>query len=282
MYPIEKMCKVLQVSRSCYYRWNSEGVSSREVENSKFTILIKQVFEESKKTYGSPRITAELKKQGYVISKPRVAKLMRLNGIRSKVKRKYKVTTDSNHSYAISKNHLNRNFKPTALNKVWVSDITYVRTAQGWLYLTTIIDLFDRQVIGWSLSQSLFTKETIIPAWKMALSKRKIDSPLIFHSDRGVQYASTLFRNYIKTNKLIIQSMSRKGNCWDNAVAESFFKTLKSELIYHDKYQSILQAKTAIFEYIETWYNRKRLHSTLGYKTPIEIEQLFNQLKNVA
>ena len=282
MYPIEKMCEVLQVSRSCYYRWYSTGISSREVENRKFTTLIKQVFEESKKTYGSPRITAELKKQGYVISKPRVAKLMRLNGIRSKVKRKYKVTTDSNHSYAISENHLNRNFKPTALNKVWVSDITYVRTAQGWLYLTTIIDLFDRQVIGWSLSKSLLTKETIIPAWKMALSKRKIDSPLIFHSDRGVQYASTLFRNHIKTNNLITQSMSRKGNCWDNAVAESFFKTLKAELIYHDKYVSIFQAKSAIFEYIETWYNRKRLHSTLGYKTPIEIEQLFNQLKNVA
>lgn len=233
------------------------------------------MFEESNKTYGSPRITAELKKQGYVISKPRVAKLMRLNGIRSKVKRKYKVTTDSNHSYAISDNHLNRNFSPTALNEVWVSDITYVRTAQGWLFLTTFVDLYDRQVIGWSLSHSLLTKETIIPAWKMALSKRKIDAPLIFLSDRGVQYASTLFRNHIKANDLIIQSMSRKGNCWDNAVAENFFKTLKTELIYHDRYESILQAKSAIFEYIEIWYNRKRcLVLKYGYKLKVKLSYI--------
>lgn len=276
------MCKVLKVSRSCYYRWYSGGISNRELENKMYTILIKQIFNNSKQRYGSPRITAELRNKGYVISKPRVAKLMRLNGLRSKVKRKYKITTNSNHSYLISKNYLNREFKPDSLNKVWVSDITYVRTAQGWLYLTAIIDLYDRQVIGWSLSKSLSTKDTIIPAWRMALSKRRIEKPLIFHSDRGVQYASNLFRNHIKSNTLIKQSMSRKGNCWDNAVAESFFKTLKSELIYHERYESILQAKSSIFEYIETWYNRKRLHSALGYKTPIEKEQEFNQLKNVA
>jgi len=276
------MCKVLKVSRSCYYRWYSGGISNRELENKMFSILIKQIFNESKHRYGSPRIAAELRNKGYVISKPRVAKLMRLNGLRSKVKRKYKITTDSNHSYSISRNYLNREFKPDSLNEVWVSDITYVRTAQGWLYLTAIIDLYDRQVIGWSLSKSLFTKDTIIPAWRMALSKRRIEKPLIFHSDRGVQYASNLFRNHIKSNILIKQSMSRKGNCWDNAVAESFFKTLKSELIYHERYESILQAKSSIFEYIETWYNRKRLHSALGYKNPVEMEEEFNQLKNVA
>jgi len=276
------MCKVLKVSRSCYYRWYSGGVSIRELENKMFSILIKQIFNESKQRYGSPRITAELRNKGYIISKLRVAKLMRLNGLRSKVKRKYKITTDSNHSYSISKNHLNREFTPDSLNEVWVSDITYVRTAQGWLYFTAIIDLYDRQVIGWSLSKSLSTKDTILPAWRMALSKRKIEKPLIFHSDRGVQYASNLFRSHIKSNTLIKQSMSRKGNCWDNAVAESFFKTLKSELIYHEKYESILQAKSSIFEYIETWYNRKRLHSALGYKTPVEMEEEFNKLKYVA
>ena len=206
---------------------------------------------------------------------------MKLNYLRSKVKRKHRITTDSNHKFSISKNHLNRAFTPATLNEVWVSDITYVRTAQGWLYLTTIIDLYDRQVIGWALSSNLSTKRTIIPAWRMALSKRNITKPLIFHSDRGVQYASNLFRKHLKNNKLIAQSMSRKGNCWDNAVAESFFKTLKTELIYHEKYESVLQAKTSIFEYIEIWCNRKRLHSFLGYKTPIEVEQEFNKLKYV-
>lgn len=282
MYPIEKMCKVLKVSRSCYYRWYSGGVSKRELENIKFTKLIKKIFYESKQRYGSPRIAAELRKQGYLISKVRVSKLMKLNYLRSKIKRKYRITTDSNHSFSISKNHLNREFTPATLNEVWVSDITYVRTAQGWLYLTTIIDLYDRQVIGWALSSNLSTKRTIIPAWRMALSKRNITKPLIFHSDRGVQYASNLFRKHLKNNDLITQSMSRKGNCWDNAVAESFFKTLKTELIYHEKYESVLQAKTSIFEYIEIWYNRKRLHSSLGYKTPVEVELEFNKLKYVA
>ena len=282
MYPIEKMCKVLKVSRSCYYRWYSGGLSKRELENIEFTKLIKEIFYESKQRYGSPRIAAELRKQGYLISKVRVSKLMKLNYLRSKVKRKYRITTDSNHKFSISKNHLNREFTPATLNEVWVSDITYVRTAQGWLYLTTIIDLYDRQVIGWALSSNLSTKRTIIPAWRMALSKRNITKPLIFHSDRGVQYASNLFRKHLKNNELITQSMSRKGNCWDNAVAESFFKTLKTELIYHEKYESVLQAKTSIFEYIEIWYNRKRLHSSLGYKTPVEVEQEFNKLEHVA
>lgn len=276
------MCKVLKVSRSCYYRWYSGGFSKREIENIEYTKLIKKIFYESKQRYGSPRIAAELRKQGYLISKVRVAKLMRLNYLRSKMKRQYRITTDSKHSFSISKNHLNRNFTPKTLNEVWVSDITYVRTAQGWLYLTTIIDLYDRQVIGWALSSDLSTKRTITPAWRMALSKRNITKPLMFHSDRGVQYASNIFRNHLKDNPLITQSMSRKGNCWDNAVAESFFKTLKTELIYHEKYESILQAKTSIFEYIEIWYNRKRLHSSLGYKTPAEVEKEFNKFKYVA
>jgi len=207
---------------------------------------------------------------------------MRLNNLKSKVRKKYSATTNSNHIHAISANYLDRNFKPNTLNEAWVSDITYIRTDEDWLYLTTAIDLYDRQVIGWSLSKTLFTKETITPAWEMAISKRKIDNNLIFHSDRGIQYASKEFRNQINTNNLITQSMSRKGNCWDNAVAESFFKTLKSELIYHQEYKTIEQAKLAVFEYIEIWYNRKRLHSSLGYKTPVEVETEFNKLKNVA
>ena len=252
------------------------------MKKKELTQKIRQVFQESNQTYGSPRITAHLKKQGVSVSKPTVAKLMRLNGLRSKMKKKYRVTTNSNHSYEISNNHLDRNFMPTSLNAAWVSDITYIKTAEGWLCLTTIIDLFSRQVIGWSLGTSLVTKETIIPAWRMALSKRTVSDELIFHSDRGVQYASKEFRKEMKSNKFIKQSMSRKANCWDNAVAESFFKTLKTELIYHDKYKTINQAKSAVFEYIEIWYNRKKLHSTLGYKTPVEFEKDFNKLKNAA
>jgi len=276
------MCKVLEVSRSGYYRWYCKGPSNRELENQKLTMSIKEVFEESKRTYGSPRVTEELKRRGVNVSKPRVAKLMRLNNLKSKVRKTYRVTTNSNHIHAISDNHLDRNFKPNALNEAWVSDITYIRTNEDWLYLTTVIDLYDRQVIGWSLSKTLFTKETITPAWKMAISKRKIDNNLIFHFDRGIQYASKEFRRQLNTNILITQSMSRKGNCWDNAVAESFFKTLKTELIYHQEYKTIEQAKLAVFEYIEIWCNRKRLHSSLGYKTPVEVETEFNKLKNVA
>ena len=207
---------------------------------------------------------------------------MKANHWFSKHKKKVKVTTHSNHGYVVCKNLLNREFNPSKLNAVWVSDITYIPTHQGWLYFTTIIDLFDRQVIGWSLSKSLHVNQTIIPAWKMAVSKRNINMDLLFHSDRGIQYASKTFRTFIKSNPLVTQSMSRKGNCWDNSVAESFFKTLKVELIYDDDFKTIEQAKTAIFEYIEIWYNRKRLHSFLGYKTPYEVEQEFYQFNNVA
>ncbi|MFC6096442.1 IS3 family transposase [Flavobacterium qiangtangense] len=259
-YPIEKMCSVLKVSRSRYYRWFSGGPSNRSIENSLFTDLIKEVFDLSSQTYGSPRIAEQLKRKGYKISKRKVAKLMLLNGWRSKLKRRFKVTTDSNHRYPVCSNHLNRNFTPKLLNEVWVSDITYIRTAAGWLYLTTIIDLYDRQVIGWSLSTRMYTDQTIIPAWKMAVSKREITESLLFHSDRGIQYASIEFRKLINKNTLIIQSMSRKANCWDNAVAESFFKTLKAELIYQHKFTTIEEAKLAVLEYIEVWYNRKRLH----------------------
>ena len=282
MYPIEKMCKILKVSRSSYYRWFSHGSSNRAIENSLFTELIKNIFDTSNQTYGSPRITEQLKREGYHISKKRVAKLMSINGWRSKLKKKFKVTTDSNHLYPVCRNHLNRNFTPKTLNEVWVSDITYIKTATGWLYLTTIIDLYDRQVIGWSLSTRLYTNQTIIPAWKMAVSKREITKPLLFHSDRGIQYASIEFRKLINKNTLITQSMSRKANCWDNAVAESFFKTLKVELIYHHNFKTTQEAKLAVFEYIEVWYNRKRLHSALGYKTPKEMELEFYQMKNVA
>ena len=279
------MCKVFCISRSSYYKWLKGGLPKRKLEAGILTKEIKEIFKMSKGTYGSPRIAAELKRKGFKASRPRVAKLMRENGLKSKVRKKYRVTTDSNHKYPIAKNLLGRNFSPGAICKSWVSDITYVRTKQGWLYLTIILDLFDRQVIGWSLSKTMLTSDTVIPAWKMAVSKRKISGELIFHSDRGVQYACKEFTRLLKANSLVMQSMSRKANCWDNAVAESFFKTLKTEWVYHQKYKTIEEAELSVFEYIEIWYNRKRLHSALGYCTPVEFEFFslqFNNFKVVA
>ncbi|RUT72698.1 IS3 family transposase, partial [Ancylomarina longa] len=189
-------------------------------------------------------------------------------GIKSIVNKKYRVqTTDSNHSNRISKNLLKRNFYPQSSSQAWVSDITYVHTEQGWLYLTTIIDLFDRKVIGWSLSDNMTTNDTIIKAWNMAITNRDTKPGLIFHSDQGVQYTATKFRGLLK-KKVITQSMSRKGNCWDNAVAECFFKIIKSEMIDHRYYYSHFQAKIEIVHFIEVWYNKQRIHSVLGYLTP--------------
>lgn len=271
MFAIEKMCRVLKVSRSGFYHWVNRIPSCRELENTQYMDLIKQEHKNSKGRYGSPKITEVLKAKGYRISRPRVARLMKKAQIRSIIKKKYKVaTTDSKHSYPIPENLLQRNFKSSRPGQVWVSDITYIPTAKGWVYLTVIIDLFDRKVVGWSLSDSMTTKETIVAAWNMAIINRPInDGELLFHSDRGVQYACSEFREFLALKK-VKQSMSRKGNCWDNAVAENFFKILKSELVYHVSFFSKSAAKLEIFEFIEIWYNRKRKHSVLGYRSPEE------------
>jgi len=266
------MCEVLKVDDSNYYRWLKNGMSKREKENQMLSIEIKQIFTDSKETYGSPRVTADLRNRGKIVSEKRIRKLMRKNNLRSKIRRKYKATTDSKHLYPVAENLLNRNFNPETINTAWVSDITYIRTLQGWLYLTIVLDLFDKQIIGWALSKTLKTKDTIIPAFSMAISKRKITENLIFHSDRGVQYACVEFTELLKKHPKIKQSMSRKGNCWDNAVAETFFKTLKVECVYLNKYFTVADAEISIFEYIETWYNSKRLHSSLGYKSPEQFE----------
>jgi transposase InsO family protein len=285
MFAVEKMCKVLKVSRSGYYSWLHRKPSARKVETLAVLRLIREIHRESKGRYGSPKITRELHKRGIQVSRPRVARLMKVAGIRSVVHRKFKMrTTDSNHNYPIAKNLLDRDFAPGAAAKAWVSDITYIRTTQGWLYLTVVVDLADRKVIGWSLSETMKTCDTVIPAWKMAIKNRPITTDLIFHSDRGVQYADLEFRNILKAYPLVTQSMSRKGNCWDNAVAESFFKTLKSELIYTIEPTTIAEAKVNVFEFIEIWYNRKRMHASLGYLTPVEYEEKLklNYLQNVA
>lgn len=275
------MCSVFKVSRGGFYKWTISGPSKRSIENQILETEVLQAFENSKKIYGSPRITLELRKKDIKISRPRVARMMRKAKLRSIVKKKFKITTDSSHKFPVPENVLDRNFKPGVLGVVWVSDITYIRTKKGWLYLTTVIDLGDRKIIGWALSSTMKAADTVIPAFRMAQSRRPIIQKLIFHSDRGVQYACNEFKYLLEKNPLIIRSMSRKGNCWDNAVAESFFKTLKAECIYQHKFTDKEQAALIVFEYIETWYNRKRLHSTLGYLSPDEFGRNLNK-QNIA
>lgn len=281
IFPIEKMCKVLEVSQSGYYRWKNNIISNRIQKIVLIKNKITSIYFESKQRYGSPRITKELNALGFEISRITVAKYMKQLGLRSKLSKKFKVTTDSKHNYLMVENVLNRQFLVNEPSKVWVSDITYVYTKEGFMYLTTIIDLYDRKIIGWSLSNGMSTAETTLTAWKMAVKNRNVTIGLIFHSDRGIQYANNKFANMLKSYN-VTRSMSRKGNCWDNAVAESFFKSLKTELIYGSKLISKQQMKLEIFEYIEIWYNRKRRHSTLNYMTIQEFNNQTNIYKNVA
>lgn len=281
IYSIEKMCKVLEISNSSYYKWKKQVVSERQ----KRVILIKEaitnIYFTAKQRYGSPRITLELQNIGYQISRITVAKYMKQLGLYSKLSKKFKVTTNSKHNHFVVPNILKREFTVKEPSKAWVSDITYIQTKDGFLYLTIILDLFDRKIIGWSLSNGLSTKQTTLSAWKMALKNRKITNELIFHSDRGIQYANKNFTNMLDSFKTVTRSMSRKGDCWDNAVAESFFKSLKTELIYGNKLITKEQMELEIFEYIEIWYNKKRRHSALNYKTIEEFNKLTNY-KNVA
>ena len=275
------MSFLLKVSNSGYYKWLKNPVGILEQRNTRLLCNIKRVYNGSKGRYGSPRITSELVSEGINVSRPRIARLMKKNGIRSIVKRKYRVTTDSSHTYAVSENHLARDFTATEIAQKWVGDITYIRTDEGWLYLTTVLDLADRKIVGWSMSDNMKASATTIAAWKMAIKNRPIIKNLLFHSDRGIQYACKEFRDGF--NDLpVLQSMSRKGNCWDNAVAESFFKTLKSEMVYHKRFLTKEQAKLEIFDYIEVWYNRKRRHSAIDYFTPCEYEKMLSKKREAA
>lgn len=275
------MCSVFHVSRGGYYTWLKRVPSSRCAENRMLEQEILEAFQNSKCSYGSPRITKALNRKMIKVSRPRVARIMKRNHLRSIVKKKFKVTTDANHKFTVPENKLDRNFSPGTLGAAWVSDMTYIKTKQGWLYLTTVIDIGDRKVIGWALSATMKTNDTVIPAFRMAQRNRPITQELIFHCDQGVQYACNEFRKLLESNPLIIRSMSRKGNCWDNAVAESFFKTLKAECIYQNKFADQAQAAIVVFEYIEAWYNRKRMHSALGFMSPEEFERNLNK-RNIA
>jgi len=281
LFPIEKMCNVLKVDFSGYFKWKNRGTSSKILEKNMFKEKIRRLYFKFEQRYGSPRITTELHALGYQISRVTVAKYMNELGLRSKLSKKFKVTTNSRHNYLIVENVLNRDFKATEKSQKWVSDITYIQTKEGFLYLTTIIDLYDRKLIGWSLSNTMSTDDTTLAAWRMAIKNRPMRKGLIFHSDQGVQYATKKFANMLESYG-VIRSMSRKGNCWDNAVAESFFKSLKTELIYGNKLITKEQMKLDVFEYIEIWYNRKRRHSALNYKTILEFNNLNILYKNVA
>jgi putative transposase len=257
LFPIEKMCNVLKITSSGYYKWKNRPFSKTLLSKEKIKQQITSIYFSSKQRYGSPRIAFELNSLGYKISRITVAKYMKELGLRSKLSKKFKVTTNSKHNYLVVENVLNRNFIADKSSKAWVSDITYIHTKEGFLYLTTIIDLYDRKIIGWSLSKGMSTEETSLAAWKMAVKNRKIVDGLIFHSDRGVQYASKKFANTVEFYG-VTRSMSRRGNCWDNAVAESFFKSLKTELIYGNKLITKEKMELEIFEYIEVWYNKKK------------------------
>jgi len=233
---------------------------------------IKLVHEKSRKTYGSPRITAELCASGIRCGKNRIARLMRENGVVAKTKRKFKITTDSKHNLPIAENLLDQKFTADAPNKTWTGDITYIWTRQGWMYLAVVLDLFNREIAGWSMRKRI-TKDIATEALTMAVKRKRPQAGLIFHSDRGSQYASHKFRKLLEKHHFI-QSMSGKRNCYDNAVTESFFHTLKTELVYFEKYRSRSEARQSIFEYIEIFYNRIRRHSYLGYVSPVDFGKL--------
>jgi transposase InsO family protein len=268
------MCEVFELSRSNYYKWRENLVSERKKKDEILQSKIRIIHNKSKKRYGSPRIHNTLKAEGELVSKKRVARIMRENEIVSISKKKFKATTYSKHSLPICPNLLNQNFYSKAPNQAWVGDITYIPTAEGWLYLATIIDLFSRRVVGWAASERM-TTDLVEQAFLRAYWKRKPNNELIFHSDRGSQYASLRYQKLLKTLN-VQQSMSAKGNCYDNAVAESFFGKIKTEFINHEHFISRKEAKLGIFEYIEIFYNRERKHSTLNYLSPLQFEELYN------
>lgn len=269
------MCSVLGVSASAYYEWEREQESAHERRDSELTAAIRELFAKSRGRYGTPRIHGELTKRGVHVSRKRVARLMREAGLRARGARKYKATTDSNHAHPIAPNLLGQQFRVDTPNAVWVSDITYLWTAQGWMYLAVIIDLFSRKVVGWSLKERM-TAELVCDALDAAARLRDPPAGLIFHSDRGSQYASRAFRRRLWRYRMR-QSMSGNGNCWDNAVAESFFATLKKELLRDRVVDARAAMRAEVFEYIEVFYNRRRAHSLLGYESPDCFEACFNK-----
>jgi transposase InsO family protein len=265
------MCRFLQVSRSGYYQWLRRGQSRHRKKDQELAQKIRAIFKQSKQRYGSPRIRQELKDLRVPCSKKRVERLMREMNLRARHKRQFKVTTNSKHNYPVAQNLLNRQFQVNAPNQVWLADITYIRTFEGWLFLAAVMDLFSRKIVGWAMSESI-NAALATTALQMAIKRRRPRKGLLHHSDRGVQYACYAYQDVLQDNQMIC-SMSRKGDCWDNAPMESFFSTLKIECMDHKVYLSRSQAKREIFEFIEIDYNRKRRHSAIGGMTPENFEK---------
>jgi len=264
---VVKMAEVLDVSKSGFYAYLNRPKSNREIENELLLEKIKEIYKRSHGIYGYPRITKELENEG-APSKNRVYRLMRKNGIKSKTVKKYKATTNSNHKLPVVENLLNRDFNADKPNQKWVSDITYVATDEGWLYLAAVMDLYGRAIVGFSMDDHM-RKSLVIKALNQAIGRTGAKEGLLVHSDRGVQYASQEYQDILKKNGFIC-SMSRKGNCYDNAPMESFWGKLKQEWLYGKRFKTRLEAKLAIFEYIEVFYNRQRTHSSVGYRVPME------------
>jgi len=271
---VTRLCRVLDVSRSAYYDWLVRDECQRSIRQTELVYKIKQIHVCNRQVYGSPRIHAELIEQGENICVNTVAKLMKLNDIQSKVFKKFVVTTESRHFLPASPNRLKREFSVESPNKKWVSDVTFIATREGWLYLATIMDLFSRRIIGWSMSHRN-DAALVVSALDMSVAQRSNFKDVILHSDRGILYASKRYREKLAQYE-IISSMSRKGDCWDNAPMESFYHSLKTECVNFENYRTRNHARQSLFEYIELFYNRKRRHSTIGYISPNIFENRMN------
>jgi putative transposase len=270
MFRISMMCKLLNVSKAGYYAWRDRASSEHQLADQRLLTRIKLIHRASRQTYGSPRIHAALRREGIRVGRKRV----RTEGVAVRIRRRFRVTTNSKHGHPIAPNIVNRRFGLKAIkaaDKIWASDITYIDTLEGWVYLAVVIDLRSRRVIGWSMSQSM-AEQLVIDALTMALMRRTRPRGIIHHSDRGSQYAGVAYRKLLHTYGIRC-SMSRKGNCWDNAVVESFNATIKTELVHRTKWTTREEVRAAVYSYIETWYNSQRLHSTLGYRSPSEFEE---------
>lgn len=269
-FPVAFMCRQLGVSRAGFYAWRYRPESARARENSVLAAEVAAIHHESRDTYGSPRVHVELRARGRAVCRHRIARLMRDQGLRSRRRRRFVKTTDSAHQHPIAPNVLERNFSPESPNTVWAGDITYVPTAEGWLFLAVVIDLFSRRVIGWAMGARI-DRQLALDALTMAAARRPSAAGTLHHTDQGSQYASDDYQRAL-VNLGLLCSMSRRGNCWDNAVVESFFGTLKTEFIHHERFQTRAEAKAKIFDFIETFYNRRRRHSAIDNLSPVDYE----------
>ena len=279
-FPVQVMCELLGVSRGGYYAWAGRAESARAADDRTLAAEIRAAYEASRGRYGSPRVHAELRARGRRVGRKRVARLMRSMGLAARRRRRFRRTTDSRHAFPIAPNLLERNFTAEAPDRVWLADLTYIWTAQGWLYLAAVLDLYTRRVVGWAMADHL-RHELTLAALDMAIVRQRPAPGLVHHADRGVQYAAHGYRARLRRHGMVC-SMSRKGDCWDNAPMESFFATLKGELVEAAEYDTRDEARADLFQYIEGFYNRRRLHSGLGYLTPEQKAAAFQSAASAA